>query len=49
MVSDAKSLVGHLRKTGSIPKERQTMIDVLVIKNLAENSVVPSGVGTRDS
>ena len=30
MVTDAKSLFDHLRTTGSIPKERQTLIDLLV-------------------
>ena len=26
-VTDATSLVDHLRKTGSVPKEKQTLID----------------------
>ena len=30
MLTDAKSLFGHLQKTGSITKERQTTIDLLV-------------------
>ena len=36
MVTATKSLLGHLQKTGSIPKERQTMIDLLMIEDLVE-------------
>ena len=36
MVSDAKSLYEHLQKTGSIPKERHTMIDLMAVKVLVE-------------
>ena len=34
MVTDAESSFDHLQNTGSIPKERQTIIDLLVIKYL---------------
>ena len=39
-----KSVFDPLEKTGSIPKERQTMIDLLVIKDLVggTNEVVPA-------
>ena len=40
MVIDARPLFDHLQETGSIPKERQTMTDLLVIRDLVENSVV---------
>ena len=36
MVTDAKSLYDHLNTTGKIPKERQTMIDLLVARDLIE-------------
>ena len=35
-MSDAKSLYEHLQKTGSIPKERHTMIDLMAVKDLVE-------------
>ena len=40
MVTDAKSLFDHLRTTGSIPKERQTLIDLLVARDLVETKVI---------
>ena len=36
-VTDAKSLYDHLTKTGSIPAERQTLIDLLVARDLHES------------
>ena len=35
LVTDAKSLYDHLHKTGSVPSERQTLIDLLIAKGLA--------------
>ena len=40
MVTDEKSVYDNLQKTGSVPRERRTVIDLLVIKDLVENSVV---------
>ena len=40
MVTDAKSLYDHLNTTGSIPKERPTLIDLLVARDLVENHVI---------
>jgi hypothetical protein len=40
MVTDAKSLHDHLNSTGKIPKERQTMIDLLVARDLVEAGAV---------
>ena len=40
LVTDAKSLYDHLSTTGSIPKERQTLIDLLVTRDLVENGAV---------
>ena len=40
MVTDAKSLHDHLNKTGSIPTERQTLIDLLVARDLQEREIV---------
>ncbi len=34
LITDAKSLYDHLNTTGKIPKERQTIIDLLVAKKL---------------
>ena len=36
LVTDAKGLYDHLRTTGSMPKERQTLIDLLVARDLIE-------------
>ena len=36
LVVDARSLYDHLKTTGSIPKERQVMIDLLAARELAE-------------
>ena len=40
LVTDAKSLYDHLNTTGKIPKERQTMIDLLVARDLIEANAV---------
>ena len=40
MVTDAKSLYDHLPKTISIPKEHQTMIDLMVANSVVDNTVV---------
>ena len=40
VVTDAKSLFDHLGKSGSIPTERQTLIDLLVARDLQENGAV---------
>ena len=40
VVTDAKSLYDHMNKTGAIPKERQTHIDMLVTKDLLEHGVL---------
>jgi len=40
VVTDAKSLYDHLRTTGSIPNERQTLIDLLIARDLCENGIV---------
>ena len=40
MVTDAKSLHDRLNKTGSIPTERQTLIDLLVARDLQEREIV---------
>ena len=40
VVTDAKSLYDHLSSTGSVPKERQTLIDLLVARDLAESGAV---------
>ncbi len=39
-VTDARSLFDHLGKTGSVPKERQTLIDLLVVRDLVENGAL---------
>ena len=36
IVTDAKSLFDHLQTTGQIPSERQTMLDLLVAKDMLE-------------
>ena len=40
LVTDSKSTYDHLTKTGSIPTERQTLIDLLVARDLSENGTV---------
>ena len=40
LVTDAKSLFDHLGKTGSVPKEKQTLIDLLVARDLMEAQAV---------
>ena len=40
LVTDAKSLYDHLHKTGSVPSERQTLIDLLIAKDLQEAAAV---------
>ena len=40
LVTDAKSLYDHMTTTGQIPTERQTLLDLLVCKDLIENDVV---------
>ena len=40
LVTDAKSLYGHLGKTGRIPRERHTLIDLLTARGLVENRAV---------
>ena len=40
LVTDAKSLYDHLHKTGSVPSERQTLIDLLIAKDLHESGAV---------
>ena len=39
IVTDAKSLFDHLGATGQIPAERQTMLDLLVAKDLLERQI----------
>ena len=39
-VTDAKSLFDHLNKTGSVPKEKQTHIDLLTARGLVEQKAV---------
>ena len=39
-MTDAKSLYDHLRTTGSSPNERQTLIDLLIARDLCENGIV---------
>ena len=36
MVTDARSLYDHLSTTGSMPTERQTLIDLLIARDLTE-------------
>ena len=40
LVTDARSLYDHLGKTGSVPKEKQTLIDLLVARDLLEEKAV---------
>ena len=40
VVTDAKSMYDHLSKSGSIPTERQTLIDLLVARDLHENGAI---------
>ncbi|CAE8613639.1 unnamed protein product, partial [Polarella glacialis] len=40
MVTDARSLYDHLTTTGSIPSERQTMLDLLCAKEMIETAQV---------
>ena len=40
LVTDAKSLYDHISKTGSIPTERQTMVDLLYARDLSENKAI---------
>ena len=40
VVTDAKSLYDHLNATGSVPAERQTLIDLLIARDLAENKAL---------
>ena len=39
LVTDAKSLYDHVSTTGQIPKERQTMLDLLASKHLLEGNL----------
>ena len=39
-VTDAKSLLDHLGKTGNVPKEKQTLIDLLTARDLVEQKAV---------
>ena len=38
MVTDARSLYDHLRTTGQVPSERQTMLDLMVTREMLEAS-----------
>ena len=40
MVTDAKSLFDHLSTTGSVLKKRQTLVDLLITRELVENKAV---------
>ena len=40
LTTDAKSLYDHIITTGQLPTERQTLLDLLVCKDLVENKVV---------
>eukprot|EP00435_Cladocopium_sp_Y103_P022444 s2435_g5.t1 len=40
LTTDAKSLFDHMITTGQLPTERQTLLDLLVCKDLVENNVV---------
>ena len=39
-MTDAKSLYDNLQKDGSLPAERQTLLDVLVAKDLVEQKCI---------
>jgi len=38
LITDARSLIDNLGKTGPVPKEKQTLIDLLVASDLREES-----------
>ena len=40
ITTEAKSLFDHMTTTGQVPKERQTLLDLLVCKDLIETKVV---------
>ena len=40
VITDAKSLFDHLSTAGSVPKQRQTLIDLLIARDLAEGKAV---------
>ena len=40
LVTDARSLHDHINKTGSLPSERQTLIDVLIARDLTEAQTI---------
>ena len=40
LVTDAKSLYDNLQRDGSLPAERQTLLDVLVAKDLVEQKCI---------
>ena len=40
LITDARSLYDHLGKTGSVPKEKQTLIDLLVARDLMEEKAI---------
>ena len=40
ITTDAKSLFDHISTTGSVPKHRQTLIDLLAARDLVENKTV---------
>ena len=40
LVTDAKSLYDHLTKTGSVPNEKGTMIDLLSTRDLNERKAI---------
>ena len=39
LVTDARSLYDHLHKTGSIPHEGQTLLDLLAARELVEDGI----------
>ena len=40
LVTDARSLYDHINKTGSLPSERQTLIDLLIARDLTEAKTI---------
>ena len=40
LVTDARSLYDHINKTGSLPSERQTLIDLLIARDLTEAKAI---------
>jgi hypothetical protein len=40
LVTDARSLYDHINKTGSLPSERQTLIDLLIARDLTEANAI---------